>query len=184
VLTELRGVEADEPNALSQRFDGVAIDHVDAGGHHRIGRCDTDARSHDNCGDKGSDHLSPAGVETASFDGVEGDDPQRIPVLPRNHVVDDRTEIGFNEVCLSKRAAELTKVLNDDVGRDVIFGVQWGMINNSHWASRRGVVRTPDRQSESIVQGDAASAACREGGSGIKPDAASVAIERLIDAGP
>jgi hypothetical protein len=66
VLTELRGVEADEPNALSQRFDGVAIDDVDAGGHHRIGRCDTDARSHDNCGDKGSDHLSPA-VETASF---------------------------------------------------------------------------------------------------------------------
>jgi hypothetical protein len=123
-------------------------------------------------------------VPGPSFDRVEGDDPQRIPVLPRNHVVDDRTEIGFNEVCLSKRAAELTKVLNDDVGRDVIFGVQWGMIHNSHWASRRGVVRTPDRQSESIVQGDAASAACREGGSGIKPDAASVAIERLIDAGP
>jgi hypothetical protein len=34
------------------------------------------------------------------FDRVEGDDSERIPVLPRNHIADDRTEIGFSEVCL------------------------------------------------------------------------------------
>jgi hypothetical protein len=33
-----------------------------------------------------------------SLDGIEGDDPERVPVLPRNHVADDRTEIGFSNV--------------------------------------------------------------------------------------
>jgi hypothetical protein len=40
--------------------------------------------------------------------------------------VEDRPEIGLSEVCLSKRAAQVAEVLNDDVDRDVIFGVQWG----------------------------------------------------------
>jgi hypothetical protein len=51
------------------------------------------------------------------FDGVEGDHPQRVPVLPRDHIVDDRIAIGFCEVRLSKRAAQVAEVLNDDVRR-------------------------------------------------------------------
>jgi hypothetical protein len=42
--------------------------------------------------------------------------PAADPCTPPKSFADDRTEIGFSEVCLSKRAAELTKILDDDVG--------------------------------------------------------------------
>jgi hypothetical protein len=50
------------------------------------------------------------------FGGVEGDDPQRSLYSPRNHVMDDRSEIGFSEVRFSERAAQVAEILNDDVG--------------------------------------------------------------------
>jgi|HubBroStandDraft_3_1064219.scaffolds.fasta_scaffold663336_1 hypothetical protein len=59
-------------------------------------------------------------------------DHKTIADFRKECVANDRTEIGFSEVCLSKRAAELTKVLNDDVDRDVIFGVQWGQGTQLH----------------------------------------------------
>ena len=49
--------------------------------------------------------------------------PQRVPVLPRNHVANDRSGIGFSDVGLTKRAAQVAKVLDDDVGGDIILGV-------------------------------------------------------------
>jgi hypothetical protein len=69
--------------------------------------------------------VGPGTVETSTAaNRVEGNDPQRVSVLPRNHVADDRVVIGFGEVCLAKRSAKLTIVLDNDVDRDVIFGVQ------------------------------------------------------------
>jgi hypothetical protein len=53
-------------------------------------------------------------------------------LYPGNQVVDDRTKIGFSEVRLSIRFAEVAEVLNDDVDRDVIFGVQWGHDTQLH----------------------------------------------------
>ena len=73
----------------------------------------------------------------------------RVPVLPRNHVADDRTEIGFSEVRLSKRAAQVAEVLNDDVGRDVIFGVQRGHDTQLHKTPNRIIVTTPKEDCES-----------------------------------
>jgi hypothetical protein len=87
------------------------------------------------------------------FDGVEGDDPQRVPVLPRNHVADDRPEIGFSEVCLSERPAQVAEVLNDNVGRDVIFGVQWGHDTQLSQGPRCIIVATPQWDCESVVSG-------------------------------
>jgi hypothetical protein len=49
-----------------------------------------------------------------------------------NHIVDDRPEISFSEVRLSKRAARVAEVLNDNVDGDVIFGVQWGTVTQLH----------------------------------------------------
>jgi hypothetical protein len=56
----------------------------------------------------------------------------RIPVLPRNHVADDRIVIGLSDVRFSKRAAEVAEVLGDNVDRDVILGVQWGQDTQLH----------------------------------------------------
>jgi hypothetical protein len=68
------------------------------------------------------------------FDRVEGDDPQRVPVLTRNHVVDDRTEIGFGEVRLSKRAAQFAEVLDYDV--DVSAGSELPWQRGKHGSTQ------------------------------------------------
>jgi hypothetical protein len=83
------------------------------------------------------------------FNGVEGDDPRRTPVLPPKLCCGPSYRSRRQQCRSLERLTQVAEVLDDDVDRGVIFRIQSGQGTRLQKADH-GILSTPYRQSESI----------------------------------